>query len=85
MAKDKRFFKVTETYDSEHQLSIFNFLWAFGKAAGLSAISFSASFLPAQKSLPNFTFPVPESQFPPLLQKDAAPIPNAWRLQIPSS
>ena len=44
---------------------------------GLSALSFSASFLPAQKSLPNFTFPVPESQFPPLLQKDAAPIPNA--------
>ena len=62
MAKDKRFFKVTETYDSEHQLSIFNFLWAFGKAAGLSAISFSASFLPAQKI--SSKFHIPRSRIP---------------------
>ena len=53
-----------------------NFLWAFGKAAGLSAISLLASFLPTPKFPPN-PIPVPESHCPQTLAKDAAPIPNA--------
>ena len=54
-----------------------NFLWAFGKAAGLSAISLLASFLPTPKfPFPN-PIPVPESHCPQTLAKDAAAIPNA--------
>ena len=49
---------------------------AFGYAAGLSAISLLAAFFLAQKSIPKYHSPFPNSNSHHLA-KDAASIPNA--------